>query len=289
MQAVTMTDTHLLGMIILVGLFDVAVLVFSHLSNPLTGTPLSIDIDTVSLICSSTSATVTFIIFLKQGVMTIWGVYLAYSTREVHKNFNETTAIGVCIYNSAVFTATIVPIVIYIEPSDPVVAAFLRGLLTSYIAIFTLVCLYAPRFYLIWKKQDFAAQDEASSTMKKPSFKRQVSTPTGTAEDQVCECCWCLRERSFYRNCCFIGFSPFNFHFSFFLGQVKLLQAENQDLRKQLETSRARLTVLENENAALQDQARAAANVEMIHIESTDMVPGVVASFTYVLCLTDRG
>ncbi len=65
--------------------------------------------------------------------------------------------------------------------------------------------------------------------------------------------------------------------YSFFLlatGQIKLLQAENQDLRKQLDASRARATVLENENAALQEQARAATSVEMIHVESKDMVHG---------------
>jgi hypothetical protein len=89
-------------------------------------------------------------LFGKNVLMVMWGMYLAYRTRNVDENFNESANVGLAIYNCFISCAIIIPICFKIQTLLPISAYTLWAILQSYLACFTLVSQYYRRFWFIF-------------------------------------------------------------------------------------------------------------------------------------------
>jgi hypothetical protein len=146
------SDAYLVQIICAIIAVDLAILTWWQVASPFVATGALIVSDTSSLcvLCSSSSSGYQlFSLLVYKGAQTVWGIYLAYSVRDVQDNFNESRFIGISIYNCSIFCLIILPIIYAIQDSRPDMSTLLKGLLAAYISIFTLVCLYGYRFYLL--------------------------------------------------------------------------------------------------------------------------------------------
>ncbi len=99
-------------------------------------------------------------------------------TYDFSKKYWVQRCAGVCIYNGAVFSAALIPIIIYIEPSSPVGAVLLRGVIVAYVSVFTMTILYAQRFYMIFTKQTLDIADADDAVDRRRSAKDSSSDDT---------------------------------------------------------------------------------------------------------------
>jgi hypothetical protein len=77
-------------------------------------------------------------------------VWLAYRTRNVTDNFNESKSIGIAIGNSIVSAAFLIPISLKIYDYLPDSAAVLLGIFCCYTPTFALLAVYGKRLWLIF-------------------------------------------------------------------------------------------------------------------------------------------
>ncbi len=164
------TDAYLVQIICAIIVVDVAILTWWQVASPFVATGALIVSDTSSLcvICaSSSSGYQLFSLFVYKAAQTLWGIYLAYSVRDVQDNFNESRFIGISIYNCSIFCFVILPIIYTIQDSRPDVSTLLKGLLAAYINTFTLVCLYGHRFYLLYIGEDMKGTGVSNLTLSR--------------------------------------------------------------------------------------------------------------------------
>jgi hypothetical protein len=98
--------------------------------------------------CASQSKVYEILGYVFKAALTCWGIHLAYQTRNVDMNFNESRFIGLAIYNVALMCAITIPIISLLQASMPNAATLLRGLVTGYIVMFSLGAIYGYRLYL---------------------------------------------------------------------------------------------------------------------------------------------
>ncbi len=98
--------------------------------------------------CASQSKVFEILSYVFKAALTCWGIHLAYETRDVDANFNESRFIGLAIYNVALMCAITIPIISLLQASMPGAATLLRGLVTGYIVMFSLGAIYGYRLYL---------------------------------------------------------------------------------------------------------------------------------------------
>jgi 2',3'-cyclic-nucleotide 2'-phosphodiesterase (5'-nucleotidase family) len=102
-----------------------------------------------AMLCASDSTVFTAVLFVYNGMLMVWGVYLAVRTRNVDSNFNESKHIGGAIYNCA-FSCLIMILVMYVIVStNPTIAYLIKAWLVAYIIVCTLTIMFLPRFRLL--------------------------------------------------------------------------------------------------------------------------------------------
>jgi hypothetical protein len=102
--------------------------------------------------CSSDNQNLLIaILFAYNGALLLWGVYLALRTRHLEKQINESRNIAMSIYNMTVVLIVLVPIIVRLNHLDPTASAILLSVLVDYIILFTLLCLFVPKFVSIMK------------------------------------------------------------------------------------------------------------------------------------------
>jgi hypothetical protein len=153
------SDAYLAHIIFAIIAVDLAILTWWQVVSPFvaTGALVVSDMSALFVTCASSlnGGNQLFALLVYKVAQTVWGIYLAYSVRDVQDNFNESRFIGISIYNCSIFCLIILPIIYAIQDSRPDMSTLLKGLLAAYISIFTLVCLYGYRFYLLYIGADF--------------------------------------------------------------------------------------------------------------------------------------
>jgi hypothetical protein len=152
---ITVRNWDLYGFLAICVACDVGVLsyaTFNRIFVPIGAATLTVR-PTAALVCSCSEMGVSGFIFATKFVLLVIGVFYANATRNVTENLNESSNIATALYNIFIFSLAVIPIIYIVEPSNPNMAVVLASLLTSYIAIFTLLAVYARRFFYILSKQ----------------------------------------------------------------------------------------------------------------------------------------
>jgi 2',3'-cyclic-nucleotide 2'-phosphodiesterase (5'-nucleotidase family) len=158
------TDAWVLAYVGVVVFVNLVILTIFRIVAPLQLRPFVLSSSfAVGEHCSGDDFTVGAVLFVFNGLLLAWGIYLAVCTRNVDSNFNESKFIGVAVYNCA-FSAIVLLLVMYVISSSAPSAAFvIKAWLITYIIVFTLSIMFVPRVKLIIRGISKAeSQDTAS-------------------------------------------------------------------------------------------------------------------------------
>jgi 2',3'-cyclic-nucleotide 2'-phosphodiesterase (5'-nucleotidase family) len=144
------TDAHVLLYVGAITLINIIILIVFRVVSPLELRPFVLTAKfAVGERCSSDNIIFTAILFVYNGLLLAWGIYLAVRTRNVDSNFNESKWIGIAVYNCA-FSALVMLLVMYvISNTEPSIALIIKSWLLAYIIIVTLSIMFVPRVRLI--------------------------------------------------------------------------------------------------------------------------------------------
>jgi len=82
-----------------------------------------------------------------KAILVVWGVFLAISTRDLPSLFNESKAIGFCIYNIAFCGVIVVPLIFVLEDS-PGAFFIMRNLVVIWAVVATNSILFIPKLLM---------------------------------------------------------------------------------------------------------------------------------------------
>ena len=98
---------------------------------------------------------------LSKGLMLAAGVLMAFSTRDVAQQFNESKSIAIAIYNIVIILALIAPIIAFIGAVGDTLITLLLFLLT-WVAFFTLATLMLPKLLTLLRAHSKVADAQGS-------------------------------------------------------------------------------------------------------------------------------
>eukprot|EP00455_Lapot_gusevi_P056800 TRINITY_DN9525_c0_g1_i13.p1 TRINITY_DN9525_c0_g1~~TRINITY_DN9525_c0_g1_i13.p1 ORF type:complete len:469 (-),score=81.96 TRINITY_DN9525_c0_g1_i13:124-1449(-) len=155
MEVVLLPDIELGGMMVVMLILDVGILLAWQLMSPIQahGYTLSTEWSARVVCTSENSLFYSVIIYLYHGILLLWGLWLAVRTRKVEKNFNESRFIGLALYNLTFVCSIVIPILYVVGTTQYELTLLLRCISTLYVVVFTVLTLFASRFYAIYKGQ----------------------------------------------------------------------------------------------------------------------------------------
>lgn len=146
------TDMQLLQRVGILALTNIIILSIFAGTSPIFTQAKEISSDHFSaIVLCMAQPLVPAVVISFNGLLLFWGVYLAFKTRHLEENFNESTYIGVAIYNCAFVGVIALPLVYTLRESSPAVALLLRILAICYVVVFTLLVVYIPRVLMVWR------------------------------------------------------------------------------------------------------------------------------------------
>lgn len=115
--------------------------------------------------CNIVSSGVVYLVVLgvMKAVMLFYGAILSFSTRKVASLFNESSAVGWCVYNAILCVAIVIPIAIFVQAAGDSLA-ILELVALMWLAYTTLVLTYATKLYLCVKHDGNETAAVASKT-----------------------------------------------------------------------------------------------------------------------------
>eukprot|EP00455_Lapot_gusevi_P021830 TRINITY_DN2281_c0_g1_i3.p1 TRINITY_DN2281_c0_g1~~TRINITY_DN2281_c0_g1_i3.p1 ORF type:complete len:695 (+),score=180.38 TRINITY_DN2281_c0_g1_i3:148-2232(+) len=172
MEVIRIPDTELGAMILFMLLVDVGLLTYWQVTSPYAAKGVLSSSDFSAIVtCSSEQGTfLTILLLFYHGMLMLWGMSLAYKTRHVEKNFNESRFIGLALYNLFFISIFAIPVIFAVGTSQHELGILVRCFATLYIVAFTVLVLFANRFYAIYKGQGhFHTQPTARTTTQHTS------------------------------------------------------------------------------------------------------------------------
>jgi len=112
-------------------------------------------------------------------------VYLALRTRHLEKQINESRNIAMSIYNMTVTLIVLVPIIVRLMHLDPTASSVLQAVLIDYIILFTLLCLFVPKFIAIMKGEGNKELDMFAQHYHTQNSKSNLSHESTVSDDEV--------------------------------------------------------------------------------------------------------
>ena len=120
--------------------------------------------------CAYTGSSIGFFAAagLSKGLMLVMGVLLAFNTRDVAQQFNESKSIAIAIYNIVIVLALIAPIIVFIAAAGDTLVTLLLFLL-AWAATFTLISLMLPKLLSLLSHRSRAGETVFSMNTVAPS------------------------------------------------------------------------------------------------------------------------
>jgi len=130
--------------------------------------------------CTSTLQNLFYVCgIVDKGILLLFGVFLAVEVRDIDKNFNESKVLGVTIYNCAITSLVILPVLLALDNGvDPTTQQTLTIIAINYIIIFTLIALAFPKFKVIFREKYSNVAAPMATVSKFPTF--NTASPDST-------------------------------------------------------------------------------------------------------------
>lgn len=109
--------------------------------------------NTLRSVCSSKTSIYVAILIVFDGIMLVPGVFLAYLTRNVPQEVNESKTVGVSIYTITLILIITIPLMVFLS-SFPTAVLLIQALATWLIITSTLLLLFIPKLLPEKKKED---------------------------------------------------------------------------------------------------------------------------------------
>ena len=169
MRVVRITNLRLLLMVAALLTMELALLVAWQAYAPmapstLTQQPSDGEGERLYTQCAYSGASLGFFAAaaLSKGLMLAAGVLMAFSTRDVAAQFNESKSIAIAIYNIVIILALIAPIIAFISAVGDTLITLLLFLLT-WVAFFTLATLMLPKLLTLLRARSHKVADAQGS------------------------------------------------------------------------------------------------------------------------------
>lgn len=146
------TDMNLLRYLVAIGVFDVILLLVWQGTSPWSPRTWLGDLLTIYTSvteCGSSDLTIPYILLASKGLLVMWGCYIAFVTRNVASDFNESKYTSMAVYNMLFSMGLLIPILLLIR-SEREAVYFLVAFCGLWIALATLLLFFLPKFLRIY-------------------------------------------------------------------------------------------------------------------------------------------
>jgi uncharacterized membrane protein len=178
LRRVKIKDGYLLRIVVGMLLFESFLLALWTGLDPPTAAlkedPLSEN--TLRYVCSSETSIWLAILIVFNGILLIPGVGLAYLTRNVPQEVNESRTVGVSIYTITLILIITIPVLVFLS-NFPTAGLLIQALATWLVLTSTLLLLFIPKLLPTEKKKEDPIDLEIKTT---PERSDTVSSYTGS-------------------------------------------------------------------------------------------------------------
>lgn len=143
-----LSDTYLMKKVLLYFLANALIFTIVTISLPIHIQAYSVSEDnfTACIICNTKSTNLlASLLIIFNGIFLLWGSYLSYKIKNIESNFNESTQLGISMYNASVTSIFTAALVFFLRTRVPSAASVLRVTTVLYISLFTIIVIYTPR------------------------------------------------------------------------------------------------------------------------------------------------
>lgn len=116
------------------------------------------DVFEAQLKCQSDDTTFLIVLIVFNAALLVWGIYLVVRTRGVESNFNESSYIGLAVYNCTFVAIIALAIIFSLNERIPTGVKIVQAVAVIYVVIFTVLVVYIPRFFRLKQASDMPSE-----------------------------------------------------------------------------------------------------------------------------------